>query len=263
MSDVDEIRDAAPAGEDEPPREGGGTEEREDRRSRLESIIESVLFVTGAPVPLRKLVEVLKGPTTKEVKAAVASVARSYAGDDRGIHLAEVAGGYQFRTAPENAEWVRAMLRERPARLGRAALETLAIIAYKQPVTRAEIEAVRGVDADSAVGTLLAKQLIKIAGRKETVGRPLIYVTAPEFLEAFGLKDLSELPALKEIGPVPEEEHAEGEEGRTPAEDLEPGGDQFAPPGGGDDSGGAGAGEWECGDGTGDEGGPEPGSHCG
>ena len=116
-----------------------------------------------------------------------------------------MAGGYQFRTARENAEWVRAVFRDKPARLGRAALETLAIIAYKQPATRAEIEAIRGVDVDGVVTTLLARRLIKIAGRKEAVGRPLLYSTTPEFLEAFGLKDLKELPSLKELGPAPDD----------------------------------------------------------
>ena len=137
-----------------------------------------------------RMVDVLDGPTAKEIKAALERLMAEYNRPGRGIHLLAVAGGYQFRSAPANAEWVRALLRERPARLGRAALETLAIIAYKQPATRAEIEAVRGVDADSAITTLLAKRLIKIAGRKEAVGRPLMYATTPEFLEVFGLNDL-------------------------------------------------------------------------
>src|SRR5207237_6405715 len=96
---------------------------------------------------------------------------------------------------------VRAVFRDKPARLGRAALETLAIVAYKQPATRAEIEAIRRVDVDGVLATLLSRRLIKIAGRKDAVGRPLLYATTPEFLEAFGLKDLTELPSLKELGP--------------------------------------------------------------
>lgn len=249
--------------EEEPHPAAGPTAEAEVP-NRLPSIIESVIFAAGSPVPVRRLSEILKGPSPKEIKEAIESLVAHYNTGERGIQLVRVAGGYQFRTVPQNAEWVRAMLRERPARLGRAALETLAVIAYKQPVTRAEIEAIRGVDADSALGTLLAKKLIRIAGRKEAVGRPLMYATTLEFLEVFGLGDLSELPALKEIGPAPENEDealaAELEEGLgigEVAEDSEPGGGELAPSGGGADPAGAGEGEREDGDGAGDEGGPE------
>lgn len=243
----------------------------EPAHSRLESILESLLFASGSPVALRRISEVLDGPSPKEIKRALEHLSASYESEGRGIRLVAVAGGYQFRTAPQNAEWVRALLRERPVRLGRAALETLAVVAYKQPVTRAEIEAIRGVDADSALSSLLAKRLIKIAGRKEAVGRPLLYATTAEFLEVFGLEDLNHLPALKEIGPAPEpddessedieDEGASGEAhgwGATP-EDPEPSRDQLAPAGGGDDPGAAGEGERAYRDGARDEGGPEPG----
>jgi segregation and condensation protein B len=187
------------ASDDAPP-----TEESDDV-GRLAHIIESVLFAAATPVSLRKLVDILEGPTPKEVQAATARLKEIYAPGQRGILLLEVAGGYQFRTARENAAWVRAAFRDKPARLGRATLETLAIIAYKQPVTRAEVEAIRGVDVDGVLSTLLARRLIKIAGRKEAVGRPLLYTTTPEFLETFGLKDLKELPSLKELGPAPDD----------------------------------------------------------
>jgi len=208
--------------------------------ARLATIIESVLFAAATPVSLRKLVDILEGPTIKEVQGALASLKEQYAPGQRGIQLLEVAGGYQLRTARENASWVRAVFREKPMRLGRATLETLAIVAYKQPVTRADIEAIRGVDADAAVSTLLARRLIKIAGRKEGVGRPLLYATTPEFLEIFGLKDLKELPALHELAPAPED-HGPTDPTETLAEaakpaadaptdgDAAPGGD--APPG--------------------------------
>ena len=189
--------------------------EPSDDVGRLALIIESVLFAAAAPVSLRKLVDILEGPTAKEVQTALARLKELYAPGQRGIQLLEVAGGYQFRTARENAEWVRAVFRDKPARLGRAALETLAIIAYKQPVTRAEIEAIRGVDVDGVVSTLMARRLIKIASRKEAVGRPLLYSTTPEFLETFGLKDLKELPSLKELGPAPDD----GETSETDALD--------------------------------------------
>ena len=231
-------------------------------RERLDGIIESLLFAAGAPVPLRRLVEILDGPSAKEIKQAIERLRRDYEGRDRGVHLIAVAGGFQLRTAPENAEWVRALLRERPPRLGRAALETLAIIAYKQPVTRADIEVIRGVDVDSAIGSLLDKRLIKIAGRREAVGRPLVYATTPEFLELFGLKDVDDLPKLKEIGPVAEpEDEAGSEEGAAwgaPAEDSESRGNQLATDGGGADPSRPGGGEWSGSDGAGDAGGSAP-----
>ena len=255
--------------------------------ARLERIVESVLFAAAAPVSLRRLVEILGGPTSKEAHAAVERLKAEYAAGQRGIQLREVAGGYQFRTARENAEWVRAIFREKPSRLGRAALETLAIVAYKQPVTRAEIEAIRGVDVDGVLSTLMARRLIKMAGRKEAVGRPLLYVTTPEFLEVFGLKDLNELPSLKELGPAPDTDDegiipenqspsaaaeitagdsapagaapadasADADDG-TPAEDPQPSGDYVAAESGGADPSGAGAPERPSGDGAGDEGEP-------
>ncbi len=182
-------------------------------RDRLDCLLESLLLAAGDPLPVRRMVDVLGGPKSKEVRAALERLMTEYSGPERGIHLIEVSGGFQFRTAPDSAKVVQTLLREKPGRLGRAALETLSIVAYKQPVTRGDVEAIRGVDADSAINTLLSKRLIKIDGRKETVGRPLLYSTTPEFLEIFGLKDLKELPTLKEIGPVPEPENeADGEE---------------------------------------------------
>lgn len=205
---------------------------------RLERIIESVLFATAAPIGLKRLVDILAGPSTKEVLAAVRRLSAEYAPGRRGIQICEVAGGYQLRTARENAEWVRATFRDKPARLGRATLETLAVVAYKQPVTRADIEAIRGVDVDSVLSGLLARRLIKIAGRKEAVGRPLLYATTPEFLETFGLKDLNELPSLKELGPAPDadEEVPQSETEATSASvaevaaEAEPGGAAAAEP---------------------------------
>ena len=261
---------------------------------RLERIIESVLFAAGTPVSLRRLVEILDGPPSKEVLGVVRRLLQEYAPGQRGIQLREVAGGYQFRTARENAEWVRAVFREKPSRLGRAALETLAIVAYKQPVTRAEIEAVRGVDADGVLSTLLSRRLINIEGRKETVGRPLLYGTTAEFLEVFGLKDLNELPSLIELGPAPDTDDdgfqpdtqqqtaatdeaveitaaaasdpdgsaAVGDDA-APAEDPQPGGDRVAAEGGGVDPSGSGPPEWPGGDRAGDVGGPADGSDHG
>lgn len=251
------------AGGETPLDEGDGEPGSAPVRERLDGIVESLLFAAGTPLALRRLVDVLDGPPAKEVKAAIERLMAEYNRPERGIHLLAVAGGFQFRSAPAYSDWVRALLRERPARLGRAALETLAIIAYKQPATRAEIEAVRGVDADSALTSLLAKRLIRIAGRKEAVGRPLMYTTTPEFLEVFGLNDLNELPALKEIGPVqePEDETVsdDTDDWRAAAEDPQPRGGELAADGGDHDPSRAGDGERADGDGAGDPGPPAAG----
>jgi segregation and condensation protein B len=233
-------------------------------RERLDGIVESLLFAAGAPLPLKRMVDVLAGPTAKEIRVAVERLMGEYNQSGRGVQLLAVAGGFQLRSAPDNAEYVRALLRERPSRLGRAALETLAIVAYKQPATRAEIEAVRGVDCDSAITTLLARKLVKIAGRKEAVGRPLMYATTSEFLEVFGLNDLTQLPALKEIGPVQEPEDETviddvADEWRTTAEDTQPSGSELAPSGGAADPAGPGDAEREDGHRAGDEGEPTQG----
>jgi len=120
----------------------------------------------------------------------------------RGVRLVEVAGGYQLRTPKENADWVKKFLGGRPARMGRATLETLAIIAYRQPVTKAEIEAIRGVDVDGVVNTLMERSLIRAVGRKDVPGRPFLFGTTAEFLQLFNMKDLSELPTLKELDEI-------------------------------------------------------------
>ncbi|HYB91836.1 MAG TPA: SMC-Scp complex subunit ScpB [Candidatus Binataceae bacterium] len=166
---------------------------------RLKSILESLLFAAGEPVSLGRLAAVLEHEPRAAIQKALAEMAADYAARNRGILLEEVAGGYQFRTPPEHAHYVRALLATRPPRLSRPFLETLSIIAYRQPVTRPEIEQLRGVDSGAVLETLLERRLIRIAGRKEAPGRPMIYATTPEFLEVFGLKDLESLPDLKEF----------------------------------------------------------------
>jgi segregation and condensation protein B len=188
------------------PMNGNGAHPEPERGSadadvgRLEAVLESLLFAAGAPVPLARLVEALAGPGRAEVLAGLKMLAASYEDDDRGIRLIEVGGGWQLRTAPQHAPWVRRLLREKPPRLSRPMLETLAIIAYRQPCTRMEIEAIRGVDVDSVLTTLLERRLIRIVGRKEAAGRPLLYATTRDFLEVFGLPDLKALPALRDLG---------------------------------------------------------------
>ncbi len=177
---------------------------------RLVGILESVLFACGEPITLGRLMDVIAGPTRAEVRAALAALAIRAEQDRRGIRLVEVAGGYQFRTASEHAEWVRRLFQQRPWRLTRATLETLAIVAYKQPITRAEIEAIRGVDVDGVIASLLARKLVKIVGRKDVIGRPLLYGTTRQFLEVFGLRDLAALPGLSEVASAMPESVAAG-----------------------------------------------------
>jgi segregation and condensation protein B len=168
--------------------------------ARLAAVLESLLLAAGAPVTLGKLVEALHGPDRREVLAALDALATRCEREERGVRLVQVAGAYQLRTPPEHGPWVRRLLGTRPPRLSRPMLETLAIVAYRQPCTRVEVEAVRGVDADATLSTLLERRLVKITGRKETPGRPLLYGTTRDFLEVFGLPDLGALPPLRDLG---------------------------------------------------------------
>jgi len=178
-------------------------ESEQDAIHTLLPLLESLLCATGEPLTLDRAVDAIGGVARNDVSEALRALADQYEKDGRGFRVAEIAGGFQLRTAPENIECVRRLFRERPMRLTRAMLETLAIVAYRQPVTRPEIEAIRGVDVDSAVSTLLERKLVRIAGRKEAPGRPLLYATSKEFLEVFGLRELTDLPTLKELGDIP------------------------------------------------------------
>jgi segregation and condensation protein B len=172
---------------------------------RLLGILESVLFAAGEPLSLVRLADVIPGPTRAELRVALEELAARAERERRGVRLVEVASGYQFRTDPAHAEWVRRLFQQKPWRLTRATLETLAIVAYKQPITRAEIEVIRGVDVDGVLASLLSRKLAKIVGRKDVIGRPLLYGTTRQFLEVFGLRDLASLPALTEVAAaVPE-----------------------------------------------------------
>ena len=165
----------------------------------IKSIIESLLFVADGPLTIQRLSEVLEGVEKEDVRSTLDELQSELENSRRGVRLVEVAGGYQFRTAKVNADWVKKFLGGRPARIGRATLETLAIIAYRQPITRAEIESIRGVDVDGVINTLLDRSLIRAVARKDVPGRPFLYGTTPEFLQLFNLKDLTHLPTLKEM----------------------------------------------------------------
>lgn len=178
--------------------------------SELKAIVESLLFVADAPLRPERIAEALdldRGPVVQVLQQLEAE----YRQQRRGFVLEEVAGGFQFRTRAEYVDWVRRLNKSRPFRFSRAALETLAIVAYRQPITRAEIEYLRGVDSGGVVKTLLDRHLLRILGKKDIAGRPMIYGTTREFLELFGLRDLSALPTLKEFSELtPEALREEG-----------------------------------------------------
>jgi len=180
-------------------------------------IVEALLFASQEPLPAQRIAEVV-GCDKKEAARLVRALGERYDEEGRAVAVEEVAGAFQIRTRPDLAPWVRKLFAARPAKLSRAALETLAIVAYRQPVTRPDVEKIRGVDCGAVLGTLLERRLVKIMGRMDIPGRPIIYGTTREFLELFGLKDLSQLPTLREFAP-PAGGHArpdaEGETDRT------------------------------------------------
>jgi segregation and condensation protein B len=165
----------------------------------VKSILESLLLVADGPQSVQRFSEVLDGTNEEIIESALRELQSEFETQNRGIRLVEVAGGYQLRTPKANADWVKRFLGGRPARIGKATLETLAIIAYRQPITRAEIEAIRGVDVDGVIATLLERNLIRAVARKDVPGRPFLYGTTTEFLQLFNLQDLSQLPTLKEM----------------------------------------------------------------
>ncbi|SHI74161.1 condensin subunit ScpB [Malonomonas rubra DSM 5091] len=164
----------------------------------LRTLIEAYIFAADAPLTLDRLCLLLEKPRA-EVRPVIEQLLADYSGEERGFYLAEVAGGYQFRTATELGPWLRKLSKDRPFRFSQAALEALAIIAYRQPVTRAEVEYLRGVDSGGVIKSLLEKNLLRILGKKDVPGRPLMYGTSRHFLELFGLRELQDLPTLKEF----------------------------------------------------------------
>lgn len=167
--------------------------------AEMMAIIEALIFVAEEPLNVKSLADVLK-EDRGWIETALEALAEEFNARNGGLYLREVAGGWQFATRPEHHEHVRAFLKSRPsAKLSLASLETLAVIAYKQPITVPEILEIRGVQSPSAIKTLLDKRLIKACGRKETIGRPMMYGTSKEFLLQFGLKDLTELPSIEDF----------------------------------------------------------------
>ncbi len=175
----------------------------------LKGILEALLFVTAEPIPVTRFLALLGAVTKQDVDQALASLAQDYEQEGRGLQLAEVAGGYRIVTKAEFAPWLKRLEKVKsPSKLSRSALESLAIIAYKQPIVRAEVEQIRGVETSGVIRTLLERKLVRIVGRKEEPGRPIMYGTTKFFLEHFGLRDLSQLPPLREFKELGESEQA-------------------------------------------------------
>jgi segregation and condensation protein B len=205
-------------------------------------ILEALLFASDAPIGLSTLVEVMAGPDRAEIEGWLHEMAREFEESRRGVALVEIAGGYQLLSRKECSPWIEKMLRSRrKVRLSRAGLETLAIVAYKQPITKTEIDSIRGVDSSGSLHTLLERNLVLIAGRSKAVGRPLLYATSQEFFQYMGINDLSDLPELKELGSVLEEREraqmeladadaAEGADSTPPSGAVAPAGAPVAAP---------------------------------
>jgi segregation and condensation protein B len=201
---------AAEGADGEPPQSEALSE------SQLESIIESLLFASDKALSLSDLKRLIGVRDGKKISAAVESLIERRKGS--GIEVIALSSGWHLRTSAENAIWVSKLLVGRPVRLSRAMLETLAIVAYRQPVTRPEVDDIRGVDCGAVLKTLLDRGLIRIIGKKEEVGRPMLYGTTPEFLRVFNLRDLSELPTLREFADLSAEDQSrvEAEHGSEP-----------------------------------------------
>jgi segregation and condensation protein B len=175
--------------------------------AEVRAVLEALIFASPQPLTAREIGKVLQGVPKQDWQRALEEIQADYARDGRGLQLVEVANGYQITTRPEYNDWVRELIDPKsPTRLSIQALETLAVIAYKQPVTLPEIIELRGVKSGGVLKTLLEKRLIRITGRKPVVGRPMLYGTTKDFLLHFGLKDLTELPKIEEFAEVLGEE---------------------------------------------------------
>ena len=168
-------------------------------RDQKKKIVEALVLASREPISTSRIAEIVPDCAPSEAKELIKELDLEYEREDRAFEIWEVAGGYQIRTRPAFAGYLRQLQRERAFRLSRAALETLAVVAYKQPVTRAEIENIRGVDVGAVIRSLVERKLVRIAGHREVPGRPLLYATSKRFLEVFGFSRLEDLPTLREI----------------------------------------------------------------
>ena len=188
----------------------------------IKPILESLIFISDNPVRLDALIEILPESNKEAILEGIEQIKREYAEPSKGFELIEVAGGYQFRTKRRWAEWVNRLKKAKTVKLSRSALETLAIIAYRQPIIRPEIEEIRGVDSGWVLRTLLEKGLIRIVSRRDIPGRPIVYGTTKAFLELFNFNTLSDLPTLKEIEPPQALEAMQKEELRDTLAEITP-----------------------------------------
>jgi segregation and condensation protein B len=183
------------------------------QREEIKRVIEALLFVHQHPLTVNNIVKVMENQVgKKEIKEILDELVAEYGKMDRSFHLAEVGEGYQFRTKADYASWIKSLRKVKPMRLSKSSLEALAIVAYRQPIVRAEVEHIRGVDSGWVLNSLMEKGLIKILGRKEVAGRPLVYGTGRRFLEVFGLSNLTSLPTLKELDTSERDEELERQE---------------------------------------------------
>ena len=182
--------------------------------SELKGIIEALLFVAGEPLSIDRIKTILEDADKRAIQAMLWELQHEYDMRLSGLRILEVAGGFQIASRPELAQWIKRLRKvKQSSRLSKPSLETLAIIAYKQPLVKAEIEDIRGVDSSGVIKGLLDKHMIKIVGRKDVAGRPILYATTREFLQYFGLRDISDLPTLKEFTELmPEEDTQINEE---------------------------------------------------
>jgi segregation and condensation protein B len=174
----------------------------------IPAVIEALIFASESPLSLEKICAVLDGVDKTEVKDALDKLIAAYEERQSGISIQEVAGGFQFRTRPELALWIKRLKGTKPGSLSPAALETLAIVAYRQPIVKAEIETVRGVAVSAPLKGLLEKKRIRLMGRKDAPGKPIIYGTTKKFLEVFNLKELADLPTMRELTEITEQQSA-------------------------------------------------------
>ncbi|MEJ5369318.1 MAG: SMC-Scp complex subunit ScpB [Bryobacteraceae bacterium] len=206
----------------------------DSERARLKAVLEAIVYVLNEPMPASQIAQALGRPV-QDVEPLLKELAEETSRPDRGIFIREVAGGYQMATKPEHHEVIRNFVRnlKQPLKLSQAALETLAVIAYKQPITLPEILEIRGVQGAGVIKTLIDRKLVTTAGRKNVIGRPILYKTTREFLTQFGLKDLSELPSLKEFEEIRRQSLADEEFEPAPADapaGLAGGSPEAAPP---------------------------------
>lgn len=170
------------------------------RIEEIKPIVESLIFAAEEPITLRKLIDIVEGVDGAQIQEAITQLKNDYELQGRTFQIEEVAGGYQLFSKPEYYEWI-AKLRKKSGetKLSQASLETLAIIAYKQPILRANLESIRGVQSGQIIRLLMEKDLVKVVGRDESLGHPLLYGTTKKFLEYFGLKDIKDLPKIEEL----------------------------------------------------------------